>query len=169
VGLAAFYALPNKAPSAPGPDHTSRTPTIVSLMAVVTMALTFGACAGHRSSPVADSPATIERELLAIRFDNYAREHVHVYLVSEKRQWLLGKVEPGARASLRIPEAALLDDARFVQLAVLTGERINLQVVRDARATFTTAQPASTILSQRWNFTHGQLTSTGLWGTRRGR
>ena len=34
-----------------------------------------------------------------IRFDNDAREHVHVYLIGEKREWLLGRVEPGAMAT----------------------------------------------------------------------
>jgi hypothetical protein len=40
----------------------------------------------------------------SIRFDNDAREHVHVYLIGEKREWLLGRVEAGAIAMLRIPE-----------------------------------------------------------------
>jgi hypothetical protein len=99
--------------------------------------------------------------VLAIRFDNNAGEHVHVYLIGEQREWLLGRVEPGARATLQIPEASLAGSPGFVQLAVLTGKRVTLQAARDARATFTVAQPASAILSQRWTFAQGQLTS--LW------
>lgn len=143
---------------------TSGTRAIVSL-AALTMMLAFGACVRQQSRATLDGPATTASDALAIRFDNYAREHVHVYLVSEQRQWLLGRVEAGARAMLRIPEASLVASQGRVQLAVLTGERITLRVVRDPRATFTVAQPASAILSQRWTFVQGQLTSLGLSGT----
>jgi hypothetical protein len=105
---------------------------------------------------------------LTIRFDNGAREHVHVYLVGRHRQWLLGRVEPGARATLRIPKAALAGYLGVVQLAVLTGERLTLQAARHSRATFTVAQPASAILSQRWMFAQGQLTSLPFRGARVG-
>jgi len=97
--------------------------------------------------------------LPAIRFDNNGREHVHVYLIDENRQWLLGRVEPGAIATLRLPEEALADRPMFVRLAVLSGERMTLQVARHPRAALTVAQPALAITTRRWWFAQGELMS----------
>ena len=136
---------------------TLRRRALVSLVAAMTAALTLGACFQAASgrggpSPMGDGP-------LAIRFDNGAGEHVHVYLIGEKRQWLLGRVEPGAIATLRIPEESLAGNAMFVRLAVIAGERLTLQAARNTRATLTLAQPMSAILSQQWSFSQGRLTS----------
>jgi hypothetical protein len=147
---------------------TRLTRAIVSLAATMAVTLALGACVRGPSRPASDGPAPMDGHPLTIRFDNYGREHVHVYLVGTQRQWLLGRVEPGARATLRIPEAALAGSQGFVQLAVLTGERLTLQAARDPRATFTVAQPASAILSQQWMFAQGQLTSLPLRGARMG-
>jgi len=91
---------------------------------------------------------------------------VHVYLVGEKREWLLGRVEPGARATLRIPEDALAGNPRSMQLAVLTGERITLRAAGAARTAISIQQPATQLLAQRWTFSttlaSGQLTSFQL-------
>jgi len=98
---------------------------------------------------------------LTIRFDNLGRERVDVYLIGAKREWILGRVEPGATASLRIPEEALAKGLTHVRLAVLQGERLTFQAARNPRARLTIAQPASAILSQRWSFSQGALTSLG--------
>jgi hypothetical protein len=145
---------------------TPRTRALVSLAATMTITLALGACVRAPSRMALDGPAPMEGRSLAIRFDNDTREHVHVYLIGRQREWLLGRVEPGAIAMLRIPEASLAGDSGFVQLAVLTGERVTLQAARDTRATFTIAQPVSAILSQRWRFAQGQLTPLGPWGPR---
>jgi hypothetical protein len=148
---------------------TPRTRTIVSLAAmIVAVTLALGACVPGPSRPGFEGPASADSPPLTIRFDNGAREHVHVYLVARHRQWLLGRVEPGARATLRIPKAALTWDPWVLQLAVLTGEGLTLQAARHPRATFTVAQPASAILSQEWMFAQGQLTSLPLRGARVG-
>ena len=136
---------------------TPRSRALVSLafrMTLVTLAL--GGCAPSR--PVLAGPAPTEDHRLAIRFDNGAREHVHVYLVDERREWLLGRVEPGAVATLRIPEASIAGSVGFMRLAVITGERLTLKAALDPRATFTIAQPAAAILSEHWTFSQGQLT-----------
>ena len=96
---------------------------------------------------------------LSIRFDNDAREYVHVYLVGDGRQWLLGRVEPGAVATLKVPDAALGARLRFVQLAVIQGGRLTPDAVHDRRAELTTLQPAVAILSQQWRFTQGEIRS----------
>ena len=138
---------------------TRRTHATVSLTAAVAVTLALGACVPGPSVPPLDPPATLGGRPLTVRFDNDSREHVHVYLVDGREgQWLLGRVEPWSRASLRIPAAALTPNTGFVQLAVLTSERMTPQVVRNPRAMLTVAQPASAILSLRWMFAHGQLT-----------
>jgi hypothetical protein len=139
---------------------TPRSRANVSRAAALSVLLALGACVRPQPrTAIEGRPGTEENIPLTIRFDNYATEHAHVYLVSDERQWLLGRVEPGARATLRIPEASLAASSRPVQLAVLTGEHVTPQVARNPRASFTIAQPASGILSQRWSFRHGQLTS----------
>src|SRR5262252_6610877 len=97
---------------------TPRTRAVVSLgvattvfrMTVITMAvLTLGACARAPSRPAVEAPApenAVEWFPLSIRFDNDVRDYVHVYLIGDGRQWLLGRVEPGAVAILKIPDAA---------------------------------------------------------------
>jgi hypothetical protein len=125
-----------------------------------------GGCAGAAPRQAAEGWAPAEARPLAIRFDNDGRDYVHVYLVAERRQWLLGRVEPGAIATLRIPAAALAMHSGPMQLAVIAGGRVTLQAARDARVQLTIAQPASHILSQQWRFAQGQLTSLGLPGPR---
>lgn len=127
----------------------------VSAAATVTIALALGACVRSlppRPEPLSSSPLTF-------RFENEGREYVHVYLVGVERQWLLGRVEPGAIATLRIPLDAIEASAAFVRLAVITGERVTLEVSRHPRATLTIAQPMTAVLAQRWRFSEGGLTS----------
>jgi hypothetical protein len=142
---------------------TPRTHAIVSLAATMAVTLALGACVPGPSVPALDRSATMRSRPITIRFDNHGREHVHVYLVDGRdRQWLLGRVEPWSEATLRIPAAALAGSTGFVQLAVLTGERMTPQVTRNPSAMLTVAQPASAILSLRWMFAHGQLTPLPL-------
>lgn len=135
---------------------TLRRGALVSVIAAMSMGLTIAACfpAGARGGP---SPA--DDVPLAIRFDNDAREHVHVYLVGENREWRLGRVEAGAIAMLRIPEESLAGNPTFVRLVVIAGGGVTLQAARHARATPTLAQPVWAILSQQWRFSQGTLTS----------
>ena len=131
----------------------------VSLAVTITIMLALGACASASSRPVPGGLISTDARPLTIRFDNLARESVHVYLIGARREWLLGRVEPGAIRSLRIPEAALAEVSTTVQLAVIAGEPATTQAARHARATLTIAQPASAILSQRWTFSQDGLIS----------
>jgi len=121
--------------------------------AATMIALALGACV--RQLP----PRPEDDRALTFRFDNDGRQHAHVYLISAERQWLLGRVEPGAIATLRIPVDAIEASAAFVRLAVLTGERVTLEASRHPRATLTIAQPVTAVLAQRWRFSEGSLTS----------
>lgn len=133
--------------------------TFVSIAATLTLAL--GACVRTPSSQMTDPRISTDSHPLEIRFDNLARDRVDVYLIGEKREWLLGRVDPGAIASLRIPEEALVEASRFVRLAVIAGEPLTFAAARNPRARLTVAQPAAVILSQRWSFSQGQLSSLG--------
>lgn len=131
----------------------------VSIAAMMTMILVLGGCASASSRPAQDRPVSTLADLLSIRFDNPSRETVDVYLIGTKREWRLGRVAPGAIATLRLPDEAFAEGSMMVRLAVLAGERVTFEAARDPRAVLTVAQPASTILSQRWTFSQGSLTS----------
>jgi hypothetical protein len=124
----------------------------------MTMTLALGACVSAPSRPVLDGPISTETRPLTIRFDNLARERVDVYLIGAKREWLLGRVAPGAIETLRLPDDALAE-GWMIRLAVLAGERLTFAAARNPRAVLTIAQPASAILSQQWTFSQGYLTS----------
>jgi len=142
---------------------TTRSRRLVSTAAALTLTLALGACAGNPSQRALNDPAPAAGKPVAIRFDNEARQYVHVYLVGDKREWLLGRVEPGAHAALRIPEAALADGTWSMRLAVLAGERVTMRVATQPRASVTISQPASQLVAQRWTFTqpmtNGQATA----------
>ena len=135
---------------------TLRRRALVSL-AATTVTLALGAC--FQAASARDGPSPLDDDPFAIRFDNGAREHVHVYMIGDRREWLLGRVEPGAIATLRIPKESLAENAKFVRLAVIAGERITLQAARHPRAMLTIAQPASEVLAHQWTFSQGRLSS----------
>jgi hypothetical protein len=144
---------------------TPRSRRIVSLAAALSVTVALDACAGLQSRSASDPLTTMEEadRPLTIRFDNGASDYVHVYLVADHQQWLLGRVEAGSVAMLRIPGQWVLQNPEFVQLAVTTGEHLTLQAARDPYATLTAAQPTSELLAQRWSFTPGHLASRGPW------
>ena len=138
------------------------TATAFRITAITMTALALGACARSAARPALEAPApedAVEWFPLSIRFDNDVRDYVHVYLVGDGRQWLLGRVEPGAVATLKIPDEAVGARLRFVQLAVIEGGRLTPDAAHDRRAELTTLQPAVAILSQKWRFSQGELTS----------
>jgi hypothetical protein len=143
---------------------TSRTRALVSLAATMVLITTLGACAGAPPRQALGWGPT-EDGSRAIRFDNDGRDYVHIYLVGERREWLLGRVEPGAIAVLRIPADALAEPG-LMRLAVITGGRPTVAAGRDARAQLTIALPASHILSRKWWFAQGQVSSLGLPASR---
>ena len=145
---------------------TPRTRSLVSLAAALTFILTLGGCASVAARGARDGPAPTNGPLPTVRFDNDARDYVHVYLVGERREWLLGRVAPGGRAWLRIPDEALAEDAGRMRLAVLVGERVTFRAGSEAGAASALAQPAAAIISQWWTYSQmpalGQLTALPL-------
>ena len=135
---------------------TSRRRAFVSI--AVTMTIALGACIGASPHPASNAPISIDALPLTIRFDNTGSERVDVYLIGVKREWVLGRVEPGAVASLRLPEEVLAKGSMDVRLAVLADEPLTLEAARNPRARLSIAQPAAAILSQKWMFSQGELT-----------
>src|SRR3954471_14570606 len=139
---------------------TPRIRSVVSLGAALMIAISLGACASGSPHVASDAFASSDGAPRSLRFDNTGREFVHVYLIGEQREWLLGRVEPGARKTMRIPDDAMTEDAGFLQLAVVVGERVTLGARTSTRRILTIAQPGADLLSQRWTFT--QSPATGL-------
>jgi hypothetical protein len=139
--------------------------TTLPRRALVSMfaAFVLGACAtggGHGGNSAGDAERGRERPRpLAIRFDNNGRDRVHVYLVGDRREWLLGRVDPDSRTWLPLPVRSLMGEGGQLRLAVIPGQAPSLAAGRDARAVMTLVQPATAILDREWSFTHGQLVS----------
>jgi hypothetical protein len=130
---------------------------------MLSLALALGGCSRATAHPATELPAAVAEKPATIRFVNDGREYVHVYLVGAKREWLLGRVEPGAVAHLRVPDEALVE-REYVQLAVLPGAGGTLASARDVRTRASIPQTTSGLLSQRWAFSQGQLDSFALRG-----
>jgi hypothetical protein len=138
---------------------TPRTHSIVSLAAAAAVTLVLGACAQSRQPLAVPEPMAARPG--AIVFENEAREHVRVYLIGQRREWALGRVEPGAVATLRLPDELFGEESRFMRLAVIAGDGLTQRAALDPRATLTVAQPASAMMLHRWTFAQGQLTPMG--------
>lgn len=136
---------------------TTRPRALVSLVPIFVVGVLSVACGQGAYRSGLNAPATERARTLSIRFDNGARDYVRVYLIGARRQWSLGRVEAGATATLEIPEDILAEGGRFVQLAVLAGERMTLDAAHHPQVATSLLQPTLTMASQRWTFTEGQL------------
>src|SRR5512147_3197071 len=106
---------------------TIRSRSLVSLAAALTLTLALGGCAGNTTHGALNDPAPVSAKPATIRFQNEARQYVHVYLVGQSRDWLLGRVESGARTDLRVPADAMADATWQMQLAVVAGGRVTMR------------------------------------------
>jgi hypothetical protein len=92
-----------------------------------------------------------------ITFHNQGRDLVQVYLVGEKEDWLIGRLEPLETARLALPQFGFASAARSVALAVLPGWSKNLEPRRDPRATFSIDEVTDDLAGEVWFFVGGQL------------
>ena len=147
---------------------TARTRAIVSALSVATVAsfaISLAGCARGPSPVTWDGASVTEDGRLVIRFENESETHVDVYLVGEQRQWWLGRVAPGVRATLRVPEPARASvESGFARLAALAGAPLSGRGAADPHATFTIPQPVSSLLVQRWTFRQDQVSAPELFG-----
>jgi hypothetical protein len=130
----------------------------VSIAATIAITIALGACATAPSRLKPSESVSDLAGLLTIRFENLSRQTVDVYLIGAKREWILGRVAPGALANLRLPDEAFIPGAMAVRLAVLAGQPKTFAAARDPRALLTVPERASAFLSQRWTFSEGSLT-----------
>jgi len=151
-------------------EDTMNTSAVRATVSFVTHTLALSAMVSIAACSRAGSPDTWSGPLatpggrFTIRFDNEAPTYVDVYLVTDQREWRLGRVAPGARTALRLPEQSLTASG-FVRLAVLADAQYSVQAAHDPRAVFTIAQPASQLLSQQWTFLAKPLASAQVFGT----
>jgi len=142
---------------------TRRARSLVSLSVALAGAIALAGCSSTPARLASNEAVPVIEPHATIRFDNAAHDFVRVYLVGQKWEWLLGRVEIGASATLRVPDAALAPDVGPVRLAVVEGQSLAVRVAGDPHATTTGDQPLATILSQRWRFAESaasvQLTS----------
>lgn len=129
-----------------------RVRSLVSLVAVLTVGPTVGACSSAVPRATQVGPLPAGAPSLYMPFDNDGKDYVHVYLVSERRQWLLGRVERGAHTTLRFPADALTEEPGWLRLVVLAGDRVTPRAAAQPGAATATPQPAAEFLSQRWTF-----------------
>ncbi len=112
-----------------------------------------GGCAG-RTGAAASRPDVAAP--LAVHVDNRSRDYVDIYLIQGPREWHLGRLAPGATASLPLPELPPVGGAGLARLAVLAGTGRSLDASRDARVT-SLEQPVAELSRLRWTFVQGQL------------
>jgi hypothetical protein len=131
---------------------TTQTTRRARRLVPLAVAFALAACATTTPSRARDDRTVTQ---LTVRVENSSRERIRVYLVGQQREWFLGPVEPGMVSLLVVPERSL--GAGTVQLAVLTGSGVNMQVARDPRAVTSMGQPTMALLEQRWTYAHGML------------
>lgn len=134
----------------------------VALGAMIAVA----ACAPARRPVVWDAREITDLRPVSVRFDNDATDAVDVYLVSERREWRLGRVVAGGSAKLPIPEEAIVDAAGFVRLAVIEGGPLSARAAIDPRARFSIPQPIGDLPRQRFAFWDRQGREPRLIATR---
>lgn len=165
--------------------HTRRSQSAVSKTSTMSGALVatllFGAlgvsaCAARPQLATQAEPAEraesdarasdAEARMSVLQFDNQATVSVDVYLVSAQLQWRLGRVPPGFRGTLRVPESEIPPALGLVQLAAIPGSRVSAEAWRDPRAIIAAPQPISELFSQRWTYREVAGTALQLQATR---
>jgi hypothetical protein len=136
---------------------TSHTSKLVSVAAVTTLLLAAGGCAAS-SQPGAGQTAPATARHRVVPFENTTRDVVQVYLVSEQREWFLGRVEEGARVALRLPQESLAADAGLMRLVVLMGDQPSQPAAHDPRAVIAFSLPVTQLARQQWTMSPGLLT-----------
>ena len=157
---------------------TRQTQSMVSVPLVVrgfalAALLVVAACAGRQQPVVQTERAESntgdlesERQAAVLQFDNQGTVYVDLYLVGAQIQWRLGRVPPGMRQTLNVPESAIDWTTGFVQLVVIPGSQASPEAWRDPRAIVAIRQPVSEVLAQRWTFRQGAGAGLQLQATR---
>ena len=119
---------------------------------VITLAASFliWACVSPRASGRASPDTTIT-------FHNQGRDRIQVYLVGEKQEWLIGRLEPRQTARLALPQFGIASTPQAVALAVVPGWSRNSQPRRDSRTTVSIEEVSDNLAGEEWVFVDGRL------------
>ena len=131
---------------------------IANIRGLITVAacLLSASCVQHgRSAPGELAPSA------TITFHNQGRDRVQVYLVGEKEDWLIGRLEPLETARLPLPQFGFASAPQAVALAVVPGWTRNLQPRRDPHATVSIDEISDNLAGEEWIFVNGLL--QGPW------
>ena len=91
-----------------------------------------------------------------IVFHNQAHDRIQVYLIDERQERLLGRLEPLETARLRLPNFSS-ERAEAVLLAVIPGWSKDLRPSRNGRAIFSIKEFTNNLPGEEWIFVSGQL------------
>lgn len=119
-------------------------------------ALLLDGCASVSARP--DVRSREAEAMSAIQVDNQSRDRIDIYVITETREWHVGRLDPGAKAWLSVRDRAEIGGAGMIQLAVIADASLSQKPSRDARAIVTLKQPMSELLGQRFVFAEGSLT-----------
>ena len=122
--------------------------SIASLAASVLIA----SCASHQHP---EPPAPTRTETIV--FQNRSGDRIQVYLIGDKQDWLLGRLDPMETARLRLPASEWRESREAVVLAVLPGWTKSLAPRSASHATLSIAEIASNLPGGHWSFVNGQL------------
>jgi len=92
-----------------------------------------------------------------ITFHNQGRDRIQVYLIGDKEDWLLGRLESLETAHLRLPESVSAAADGSVVLAVLPGWSRVLAPRVDRRAVLSMRERGGDLPGEEWSFVNGQL------------
>lgn len=92
-----------------------------------------------------------------ITFHNHTGDRIQVYLIGEKANWLLGRLEPYQTARLQLPGSSAAAPREPVSLAVIPGWSRTLQPGRDGRAALSIKDFSDNLPGEEWFFTAGQV------------
>jgi hypothetical protein len=106
--------------------------------------------------PGAKSPAR-PNPSATITFHNQGRDRIQVYLVGEKENWLIGRLEPLQTANLAIPQFGFASAPQAVALAVVPGWSRSQQPRLDGRATVSIDEVSDRLPGEEWIYVNGQL------------
>jgi len=149
-------------------QHTQLVVSVASRARSLALAGLFvvSACAGPRYSLAQMRHDVTPGGDAVLEFDNLATMYVDVYLAAGQIQWRLGRVLPGMRATLTVPESAVDWPTGLMQLVAIPGSLMSAEAWRDARAVPAAAQPLSEVLSHRWTFRQPAGAALQLQATR---
>jgi hypothetical protein len=121
-------------------------------IAALAVGILMASCMQHRMA-LQEEPALAG----TITFHNNGRDRIQVYLIGEKEDWLLGRLEPLETAHLRLPESPYATGEEAVVLAVLPGWARSLAPRGDRRVTLSLKEYTKNLPGEEWIFVNGQL------------